>query len=115
MARRIQVSCAVPTGAPDDGCCLIDERHWPMLNGKYMQWTPAGYVQITVGGKLQMLHVYITKVLLGQEVPEGHVVHHIDGMRYNNTDANLAVVSRQVNAQAKIKASGCSSKYKGVR
>ena len=30
------------------------------------------------------------------------------------TDTNLAVVSRHVNAQAKVKASGCSSQYKGV-
>jgi hypothetical protein len=56
----------------------------------------------------------LIKTLLGKEVPEGHVVHHKNGQRYNNTEANLAVVSSRVNAQAKVKDSGCSSKYKGV-
>ena len=46
MARRIQVNGKVPTGALDDVSCLIDEKHWPMLEGKYMCWHPEGYVQI---------------------------------------------------------------------
>ena len=114
MAIRVQVNIKVPTGAPEDKCCLIDEKHWPLLEGKYMRWHPGGYVLIKVDGKLQLLHGYIMKTLLGEEVPKGHVVHHRDGRRYNNTDANLAVVSRQVNAQARVKASGCSSPYTGV-
>ena len=114
MARRIQVNGKTPTGGPEDGCCLIDEKHRPMLEGKYMGWHPAGYVQVRVDGKWHQLHAYIMKVLLGQEVPKGYVVHHTDGQRHNNTDANLVVVSYQVNSQAKLKASGCSSQYKGV-
>ena len=114
MARRIQVNGTVPAGAPEDGCCLVDEKHWSMLDGKYMGWHPEGYVQIKVDGKLQLLHIYIIKALHGEAVPNGHVVHHRDSQRYNNTDANLAVVSRQVNAQARVKGSGCSCQYKGV-
>ena len=77
--------------------------------------TWAGYVLIKVDGKWHYIHVYIMKTLLGKEVPKGHVVHHRDSQRYNNTEANLVVVSCQVNAQARVKASGCSSQYKGVR
>ena len=114
MARRIQVNGKVPAKAPEDGSCLIDEKHWPMLEGKNMKWHPEGYVNIQVDGKLELLHVYIMNVLLENQVPKGHVVHHRDGQRYNNTEANLAVVSHQVNAHAKVKASGCSSPYTRV-
>ena len=114
MARRIQVNGKVPNGGPEDGCCLVDEKHWPMLDGKYIYWYSGGYVQIEVEGEVHYLHVYIMKTLLGKEVPKGHVVHHMDNKRYNNTEANLAVVSCQVNSQARVKASGCSSQYSGV-
>lgn len=44
-----------------------------------------------VGGVAKLDHVRIAERLLGKPLPLGAKVHHVDGFRANNTQANLVV------------------------
>ena len=46
-----------------------------------------------IGGKRKWLHVVVWETEKGT-VPEGYVVHHIDGDKYNNNIENLTLLSK---------------------
>lgn len=50
-----------------------------------------GYVRINIEGKRHLLHRYI----MGKIVPDGSVVHHLDGNPSNNSPDNLVLLSSQ--------------------
>ena len=62
-----------------------------------------------------MLHLYIWEILEGRTVGRGKVLHHMDKRRYNNNLSNLKEVTHATNNSDRIKRSGTSSGYTGVR
>jgi hypothetical protein len=56
---------------------------------------PNGYVEFTRGPhKGRSVHVVMMEERLGRALREDECVHHIDGDKTNNTDSNLALVTR---------------------
>jgi len=56
---------------------------------------PNGYVEYTRGPhKGRSVHVVAMESRLGRKLQKGEVVHHIDGVRDNNADNNLALMTR---------------------
>lgn len=53
--------------------------------------TTFGYIAIAKDGKRKQAHVLIVEAILGHELPVGAEVHHVDGDRRNNANANLVV------------------------
>ncbi|WIA10859.1 hypothetical protein OEZ85_011025 [Tetradesmus obliquus] len=97
--------------------CLVCSRGYELVKSLPLKWRHDGYVAIIAEGKPHSMHIYLVTnlvMLLSGGIPKGHVVHHINGNRCDNRLANLEVVSYATNAQARRKASNCSSKYIGV-
>lgn len=57
--------------------------------------TSQGYAEFTRGeNKGKLVHRVAAECLLGRQLLQGEVVHHIDGNRLNNTPENLLVMNR---------------------
>jgi hypothetical protein len=50
-----------------------------------------GYVRVGVGGRKDLAHRVIVERALGKPLPSTAVVHHVDGNKANNANANLVV------------------------
>ncbi len=50
-----------------------------------------GYHAAQIDGKKKFTHVRIAEAALGRELPEGAVVHHANGIRDDNRNANLVI------------------------
>jgi len=51
----------------------------------------SGYFKITVNGKRIKRSVIVAEKMIGGKLPEGAVVHHIDGNKINDDPANLII------------------------
>jgi hypothetical protein len=95
----------IPLG---DGCyAYVDATDYPWLS----QWNWRlcnGYAARIVKGKLVLMHRLIARP------PKGMIVDHADGNKANNCRANLRVCTPLENRRNKRKASGTSSRFKGV-
>lgn len=61
---------------------------------------PSGYVEFTTGeNKGRSEHVIAMERRLGRHILPDEVVHHIDGNRSNNSENNLALVTRSGHAR----------------
>lgn len=56
----------------------------------------AEYKSIRIDGKRRKYHVVMWEMFFGIEVPEGCVIHHLDGNKRNNDISNLSCVSRSM-------------------
>lgn len=73
---------------------------WGARHAKGKTVKPAGYIGLTRGehkGRLQ--HVVIMELRLGRRLRPDECVHHIDGDRANNSDDNLALMTRAGHAR----------------
>ena len=68
---------------------------------------------ITVGGFVYPLYRVIWMVCFG-EIPDGHIVDHIDGDVRNNKTSNLRVISQKLNTRNRKKPSTNTSGVAGV-
>jgi hypothetical protein len=57
--------------------------------------TRNGYRCKTVNGEVRYEHVAIVEAALGKRLPVGAVVHHVDGNKFNNANANLVACDSQ--------------------
>lgn len=106
-----------PGAMPAGTCCLLCQTGFEGsgVQESRLKWHKEGYVIITPpGAKPTFLHIHLVRVVLGHQVPVGHVVHHKNGIRHDNRLCNLQVVPRAVNSQARRKFGKCSSSYMGV-
>jgi hypothetical protein len=54
-----------------------------------------GYVLVCEGsGKVRREHILIAERVLGRALPRNAVVHHVDEVRHNNANCNLAILQR---------------------
>lgn len=68
---------------------------WADKNAAGVSVKPSGYVEITRGeNKGRSEHVLIMEKRLGRRLLPDEVVHHIDGDRSNNSENNLALMTR---------------------
>ncbi|KAF6250479.1 hypothetical protein COO60DRAFT_1646869 [Scenedesmus sp. NREL 46B-D3] len=88
------------------------ERGHAAIAGKSLRISDTGYALINATNKA--VHLHVVQAVLGLEPPKGHVIHHVNGNRLDNRLDNLAVAPHALNSQAKLKAHGCSSAYRGV-
>jgi len=63
-----------------------------------------------ISGKNVLMH----GLVIGEKIPSGHDIDHVDRDGLNNTRENLNVVTKSANAQNKDKKENCSSKYIGA-
>lgn len=56
---------------------------------------PGGYIVGTINGKQVYQHVYVAEKVLGCKLPPGAVVHHVNGVRYDNRSTNLVICPDQ--------------------
>lgn len=54
-----------------------------------------GYHLIGINRKLKLAHRMIAERVLGYELPEKAVIHHVDGNRSNNENTNLVICENQ--------------------
>lgn len=54
-----------------------------------------GYRTWTINGVVKYRHVVVAERALGKELPEGAVVHHVDGDKFNNRNSNLVICQSQ--------------------
>jgi hypothetical protein len=115
---KIKVSGNVHDLCPDDGCSVISELHYTHIRGNYLQWSPKGYVLVHYkednARRIKSLSRYIWENIEGLVVPNGHVLHHKDYRRFNNTISNLDVATYSENNSDRLKQANTSSMYKGV-
>ena len=53
-----------------------------------------GYLQVEIKGKNMLIHriVYETLALKGEKIPKGFDIHHVNGIKTDNSLANLQMV-----------------------
>jgi len=55
----------------------------------------APYKSISVNGRVVMEHIAVAERVLGRKLPNGAIVHHVDGNTRNNAPANLVICPSQ--------------------
>jgi hypothetical protein len=75
-------------------------KEWGEQNALGVSTKPSGYVEYTRGEhKGRSEHVVAMEKRLGRKLKPDEVVHHIDRDRANNSDDNLALVTRSGHAR----------------
>lgn len=55
--------------------------------------------RLKIGGKLQLAHRVIARVICGRELLASELVNHVDGCTANNSLSNLEIVTHKENVQ----------------
>jgi hypothetical protein len=65
------------------------------INSRGTRITPSGYVEYTRGEhKGRLVHVVTMEKRIGRHLRDDEIVHHIDGEKTNNSENNLALMTR---------------------
>lgn len=75
-----------------------------------------GYTAVHLPGtrKVTLNKAHLVLLLRGIELPEGHVVDHIDGNPYNNAFSNLRITTQRVNCKNQARKSTNTSGHTGI-
>lgn len=91
----------------------VSPEHFEHLN--QFKWSKnRNYVTGTINKKGWMLHRYIKILVMGEHIPEGYVVDHIDNNPLNNHHLNLRIVSPSENSRNRKNKENCTSNFRGV-
>lgn len=90
-----------PSFSPETRARMSAARlQWGEKNAAGVRVTKSGYAEYTRGEhKGRLVHVVIMEQRLGRPLREDEQVHHIDGNPQNNSDANLALMTRAGHAR----------------
>ena len=72
------------------------------LKGGYIH-TESGYHYVRVNGKPVLYHRAVMEKALGRKLLSSEHVHHINGVRHDNSFANLVVVDNKAHPTQKLK------------
>jgi hypothetical protein len=117
---KIKITGKTYEKCPEDGCVIVNKKHYEALKNSIINWKPDGYAQIIFKDdngiyKITGLHKYVVSVLENIKIPRRHIVHHIDSNRYNNDINNLEVATYSLNNSAITRPKRSSiTKYKGL-
>jgi hypothetical protein len=119
--HKISVSGKIYPSSPTDQSTIVSKRHYEMMTTTEfkLSFTEEGFVNIHYKqeGKLvrEPLHRYIMAKLEKIVIPEGSLITHRNGIRYDNSFSNLSIVTKKyTSAFIKQKKETDSSNYKGV-
>ena len=61
---------------------------------------PSGYIEYTTGEhKGRSVHVVLIEKRIGRKLKSDEIVHHIDGVKTNNSENNLALMTRSAHTR----------------
>lgn len=72
-----------------------DPYLWPETAKKGTGWNHHGYKGFTREGVKTFEHVEKAEKAIGRKLPEGTVIHHVDGNESNNANTNLVICPDQ--------------------
>lgn len=64
-------------------------------NGEGRPQTSAGYILLNIGGRRVYEHIHVAECALGKPLPPGAIVHHVNGIPWDNRPENLVVCPDQ--------------------
>jgi hypothetical protein len=118
---KVQVSGRHYLTTPSDGCQIILKDHGHLLENVKTFWSSNGYVNVFYKdsdgcNRGRTMQSFLYEKVTNSTIPEGLVVHHKNGIRYDNSFNNLEVVTYSYNntATTSRKTVESSSQYKGV-
>lgn len=88
----------------------VSQTKWPYVSAYNWYLGQSEYPVCYELGMMQ-LHRFVYGLILGEKLPEGFCVDHIDRDRLNNTDANLRLATFQENSFNRT----TKSNFKGVK
>jgi hypothetical protein len=119
--RKISVTGKTYITSPSDSSTIVNKKHYEMLSTSEfkLSFTEEGFVNIHYkeDGKSvrEPLHRYIMAKLEKIIIPEGNLVTHKNGIKYDNSFSNLSIVTKDyISASSKAKKENNTSQYKGV-
>lgn len=98
-----------------DSKILVSDKNLFLLTKFKWSINKKNYAESKIDGVTTMLHRYIKIVV--DKIPNltsDDIVDHINGIKYDNRDENLRIVTVAQNAQNKLKQKNTSSTYYGV-
>jgi hypothetical protein len=121
MTDRIKIKVSGKTYATcsEDGCTIVNAKHYEALKDSSISWRKDGYLQIYLKNEndtfFMSLHKYIVEILENIVIPKGHIVHHKNSYRFDNDINNLEVATSSLNAAAITQPKrSCTTIYKGI-
>lgn len=119
--HKIPVTGKTYITSPSDSSTIVSKKHYEMLSTTEfkLSFTEEGFVNIHYKeeGKSvrKPIHRYIMTKLEKIIIPEGNLVVHKNGIKYDNSLSNLSIVTRDyMSALSQSKKENTTSKYKGV-
>jgi hypothetical protein len=78
----------------------LGRKKWAAANAAGVSLKPSGYLEITTGqNKGRLLHVVIMEQRIGRRLSPDECVHHIDENKTNNSDENLAFMTKAAHSR----------------
>lgn len=96
----------------NDKTIIVDANLWHELSLQTW-WISHGYIRGMIDGTETMMHTYLYKKYIG-DIPNDHVIDHINKVKHDNRLCNLRVNTLSGNAHNVRKTKNASSKYYGV-
>lgn len=93
---------------------LVSEQYNYILLKYNWRINILGYATATIDNVSWLLHRYIKIVLEDSKLNTNNPIDHINGIRYDNTNENLRIVTHAENSRNKLKKSGTISIHYGV-
>jgi len=98
-----------------DNEIIISNEDFEILNEfKWRIKKPDNYVCSKIKNKEYLLHRYIYIEILKINIPDNHVIDHINNNKLDNRRENLRIVTHSENSRNRIKKENTSSLYYGV-
>jgi len=86
--------------------CMVSKNFWHIVSKFAWYKSKSGYAFTYIEGSRVQLHRFIYTLILGESIPEGFFIDHIDSNKLNNSNSNLRLATPQENSFNKSSKSG---------